>query len=241
MSAIEPMQPSRRRRRGSLTRERVLAAAYALAEEHGLSALTMPDLAHHLDVGVTGLYWHYRTKDDLIRAMSMPAMTRLDSLMMRPTDENPNEWRQFLGSYFCRLRTVYNDNPVLADIMLIGPSPHESEAVTLAYTAVDTIVEYLVSAGFSHETAWYLFCTALHFTQSAVIAERARARYGEPLGWLQDSNRVQEQGWATLAALTAGGDVDLDMTGERAFRAGIDLIIGGAEPESPCTRPDALT
>ncbi|MBT2275659.1 hypothetical protein, partial [Rhodococcus qingshengii] len=143
-------------------------------------------------------------------------------------------------SYFCRLRAVYNDNPVIADIMLMRPSPHEPDAVTLAYAAVDTVIGYLVKAGFSHDSGWFLFCTALHFTQSSVVAERARARFGEPLGWLQDSARVHERGWSSLASLTAGSYVNLDMTGERAFLAGIDLIIGGAEPESPRTSSDAL-
>jgi len=230
MSEIETNPPRRRRRRGSLTQERVLENAFALAEEKGLASLTMSDLATHLDVGVTGLYWYYRTKDELIRAMSMPAMTRLDGLMTRPTGEDPSNWRAFLVRYFDRLRAVYNENPVLADIMLMRPSPHDVEAVSLAYGTVDRVVSHLVSAGFTPENAWYLFCTATHFTQSSVIAERSRALYGEPLSWLQDADGLVDRGWATLAALTVGTDVRLDMTGDHAFEAGLAMIIGGADP-----------
>lgn len=228
MSEIEVDPPRRRRRRGSLTPERVLDAAFTLAEEQGLTALTMPDLASHLDVGVTGLYWYYRTKDDLIRAMSMPAMTRLDGLMARPAGEDPQNWQDFLRRYFERLREVYREHPVLADIMLMRPSPHDTEAVLLAYGAVENVVAYLTDAGFAPETAWYLFSTATHFTQSTVIADRSRAHYGEPLAWLQDSGSLTERGWSTLASLSARSNVDLDMTGDRGFEAGLAMIIRGA-------------
>ena len=226
------MSPQRRRRRrGSLTPELVLNTAFSLAEEHGLASFTMPELAAHLDVGVTGLYWHYRTKDELIRAMSIPAMTRLDSLMMRPDGEDPRQWRDFLTRYFRRLRSVYNENPVLADIMLTRPSPHDEEAVTVAYSAVDELIAYLISAELTRETAFYVFSTALHFTQSTVIAELARARHGKPVFFLQDTDRLRQLGWSTLATLTADNTVELDMTGERAFRVGLEMIVSGAQPE----------
>ncbi|MBY6687797.1 TetR family transcriptional regulator [Rhodococcus sp. BP-149] len=230
MSGTEPDPPRRRRRRGSLTAERVLEAAFALAEEQGLASFTMPDLASRLEVGVTGLYWHYRTKDDLIKAMSMPAVARLERLMVRPTHEDPQLWRAFLRRYFEQLRAVYNQNPILADIMLLRPAPHDDDAVSFAYGALDRILEYLVGAGFTPSSAWYIFSTATHFTQSTVIAERSRTHNGEPLAGLRETGDLRQRGWASLATLVAGSGVELDMTGDRAFRAGMDLILGGAHP-----------
>jgi AcrR family transcriptional regulator len=56
-------------RRIPLTRERVLQAAMALADEAGIDSLTMRRLGEVLGVGPMALYRHVANKDDLIDAM----------------------------------------------------------------------------------------------------------------------------------------------------------------------------
>ena len=46
-----------------LTRDRIVAAAVLLLDQHGSDGLTMRRLAGALDVTPTALYWHVRTKD----------------------------------------------------------------------------------------------------------------------------------------------------------------------------------
>lgn len=55
-----------RPQRTPLTRERIVDAAVALLDEHGVDGLTMRRLAQRLDVTSTALYWHVRTKDDVL-------------------------------------------------------------------------------------------------------------------------------------------------------------------------------
>lgn len=55
--------------RPPLTRERVLATAIALADEHGVDGLSMRKLAAQLGYEVMSLYNHVRNKDDLLEAM----------------------------------------------------------------------------------------------------------------------------------------------------------------------------
>lgn len=52
--------------RTRLNRERVLAAAVALADAEGLEALSMRNLADHLDVVPMALYKHVANKDELL-------------------------------------------------------------------------------------------------------------------------------------------------------------------------------
>ncbi|MER7005434.1 TetR/AcrR family transcriptional regulator C-terminal domain-containing protein [Dactylosporangium sp. NPDC000555] len=59
-------ESGRSRRTPPLTRERIVAAAVALLDEHGIDGLTMRRLAQLLDVTSTALYWHVRTKDDVL-------------------------------------------------------------------------------------------------------------------------------------------------------------------------------
>jgi AcrR family transcriptional regulator len=56
-------------RRTPLTRDRVLQAALALADEHGIDALTMRRLGEELGVGPMALYRHAANKDDIIDAI----------------------------------------------------------------------------------------------------------------------------------------------------------------------------
>jgi AcrR family transcriptional regulator len=52
-----------------LSKERVLCAAVALADERGIAALTMRTLAQELGAGAMSLYHHVAGKDDLLSGM----------------------------------------------------------------------------------------------------------------------------------------------------------------------------
>ncbi|MGZ6673728.1 MAG: TetR/AcrR family transcriptional regulator, partial [Solirubrobacteraceae bacterium] len=56
-------------RRTPLSRERVLRAAIALADERGAQELTMRKLAKELGVEAMSLYNHVANKDDLLDGM----------------------------------------------------------------------------------------------------------------------------------------------------------------------------
>lgn len=59
-------EPSRARRTPPLTLERIIDAAVTVLDEHGIEGLTMRRLAHLLEVTSTALYWHVKTKDDVL-------------------------------------------------------------------------------------------------------------------------------------------------------------------------------
>ncbi|MFJ9843358.1 TetR/AcrR family transcriptional regulator [Kitasatospora sp. NPDC101155] len=54
------------RRATPLTLERIVAAAVSELDAHGAEKLTMRRLAQRLDVSSTALYWHVKTKEDLL-------------------------------------------------------------------------------------------------------------------------------------------------------------------------------
>ncbi|MEU8283276.1 TetR/AcrR family transcriptional regulator C-terminal domain-containing protein [Micromonospora sp. NPDC048905] len=59
-------EPSRTRRKAPLTLGRIVDAAVTLLDERGVEGLTMRCLAQQLDVTATALYWHVKTKDDVL-------------------------------------------------------------------------------------------------------------------------------------------------------------------------------
>src|SRR5438876_11711220 len=60
----------RRRQRGSINAEDIVAGAFEVARRVSLDQLSMPALAEHLDVGVTSIYWYFRKKEDLLNTMT---------------------------------------------------------------------------------------------------------------------------------------------------------------------------
>ncbi|MEV0730999.1 TetR/AcrR family transcriptional regulator C-terminal domain-containing protein [Polymorphospora sp. NPDC050346] len=59
-------EPARPRRARPLTRERIVGAAVTLLDEKGADGLTMRHLAQRLAVTSTALYWHVKTRDDVL-------------------------------------------------------------------------------------------------------------------------------------------------------------------------------
>src|SRR5262245_55293692 len=55
-----------RRERELLDRDRIVDAAIALADRDGLDSLSMRRLGQELGAGATSLYWHVRSKDELL-------------------------------------------------------------------------------------------------------------------------------------------------------------------------------
>ena len=62
---------TRRRRRAPLTRERVLRAAVAMADERGVEALTMRAVGQELGVEAMSLYNHVSNKEDVLDDLSL--------------------------------------------------------------------------------------------------------------------------------------------------------------------------
>ena len=64
--------------RETLSRERVLRAAMALADERGIGALTMRELAGRLGIEAASLYNHVSGKDDLLTGMTDLVIAEID-------------------------------------------------------------------------------------------------------------------------------------------------------------------
>ncbi|WP_433324075.1 TetR/AcrR family transcriptional regulator [Spirillospora sp. CA-294931] len=60
------LRPKRGRGAPPLSRERIVEEAVALLDQEGPERLTMRRLAERLGTGSTTLYWHVKTKDDVV-------------------------------------------------------------------------------------------------------------------------------------------------------------------------------
>ncbi|MGC8462122.1 MAG: TetR/AcrR family transcriptional regulator [Acidimicrobiales bacterium] len=74
---------------GEPTRARIVEVALELIADHGFSATTTREISERLGFTKAALYYHFRTKDDLLAAIVAPAMSDLEALVedARPVTE----------------------------------------------------------------------------------------------------------------------------------------------------------
>ena len=65
------------------TRQRILAVANELFIEQGYEGTSLREIADRLDITKAALYYHFRSKDDILRVLLEPFDTLLDELLGR--------------------------------------------------------------------------------------------------------------------------------------------------------------
>ena len=83
------------------TRIRILDAALDLFVEHGFAGATLQQIADRLGFTKAALYYHFKSKDDLLAALITPAMAELDALLARyeVAPDTPARRRDFMREY----------------------------------------------------------------------------------------------------------------------------------------------
>lgn len=103
MASARPSTEARASGRGRsvLSRERILAAALALADREGLEAVSMRRLAEELGAGTMTLYTYFRGKDELLDA----AVDQAAAAVTIPPDEGSweSQLRALIKEIYCSL------------------------------------------------------------------------------------------------------------------------------------------
>src|SRR5512142_2269253 len=76
-----------------LSKRTVTEGALKLADAHGLDALTIRKLAEHLGVTPMALYWHFRSKEELLEGVSEQVWGEIDVNV----DPDAPWWAQLQG------------------------------------------------------------------------------------------------------------------------------------------------
>ncbi|GAA4588623.1 AcrR family transcriptional regulator [Actinoplanes octamycinicus] len=75
--------------RTTLTPDQIVRAAIDLLDEQGLDGLNMRSLGQRLDSAATAIYWHIKTKDDLVRLAADAVWTEIPLPGMPIADWRP--------------------------------------------------------------------------------------------------------------------------------------------------------
>jgi TetR/AcrR family transcriptional regulator, tetracycline repressor protein len=140
-SAARPARDEGERTR--LTRDAVVDRALRLADADGLDALTIRKLATELGVTPMALYWHFRSKDELLDGLAERVWSEIDTDV-----DGAAPWYAQLRGLLESLLRVLRAHPSAALLLVQSEKQNES-----ALRATEVTLEVLRGAGFDPEHA----------------------------------------------------------------------------------------
>jgi AcrR family transcriptional regulator len=213
-----------RRPRGSLSEQQILDGAQTLVERDGLQQLSMPALARHLHSGVTSIYWYFRSKDELISALTDRVTHQMDR-ELPPIGDGP--WDATLVEYFVAFRQILAGTPIYREVFAYRARLLFLQAA-MAPSMLGRLEEgmaLLTRAGLQPQEAAAAFNACSNYTRGFVLLEHGQGTDDEvDVGTL----RRQRLDPATYPALSqiAGIDVLL-LLDESEFRTGLEFLVAG--------------
>ncbi|WP_405142617.1 TetR/AcrR family transcriptional regulator C-terminal domain-containing protein [Sphaerisporangium sp. NBC_01403] len=193
------------RGRAGLTRQTMIDAALRLLDEVGLDGLTVRRLAAELGVQSPALYWHIRTKQELLDGMADEIVRAAGMGPPRP-EESWQEWLARRARAYRASLLAHRDGARVVS----GAAELSPETVRM----FEEELAAMTSRGFTPVLAVRTISTLTHYITGFVLQEQATRPSGRP----------REEAVPTLtAALHAGGGP----LGEDAFEHGLRTIITG--------------
>ncbi|MCV7175374.1 TetR family transcriptional regulator [Mycolicibacterium sphagni] len=162
----------KRRPRGSLALDDIVSGAFELAEEVSIAGLSMPLLAKHMDAPVTSIYWHFRKKEQLLDAMTERAI--LQYHFSSPFIDG-GTWQDGLRNHFREIRRVFQERPVLCELILMRTGELSPEATHTSVDNLEAAVGTLVEAGFKPDDALSVYLALSAFSRGTAMIEHLNA------------------------------------------------------------------
>lgn len=206
------------RPRRSLNRDRVIAAAAALAGTDGLGALTMRSLAAALGVKPMSLYNHITGREDLLDGM----VDFVFSQIARPDPEG--RWRPEIRARAVSARAVLVRHPWALSLMDSRSSPGPA---TLGHH--DAVIGVLLNSGFSPATASRAYAVVDAYVYGFVLQEAAMPDM-DPESAVDAAIGTAAETYPHLAALAEGHLLQPGYAFADEFEPGLDLVLGAIEP-----------
>jgi TetR/AcrR family tetracycline transcriptional repressor len=207
-----------RRRRGELSRPRILEAALRLVDQDGLEALTMRRLADELKVDPMSTYNHVDGKEALLDGLAELLWNEIEE----PDPQEP--WQGQLRAFAVSMRALAHAHPNAYGLLLgrgILPAP--------ALERIGAALGALEQAGLSRERAAQLIRMLIAYAAGYAMLElsSAPAPCATPLELIVSLTRTLPKDAPAHLVEVAQSMVDCDM--DLQFNLGLDLILSGLQ------------
>ena len=169
MPTSAPVNSKRpRRARGSINPADIVAGAFEYCRTTPVDEMTMPQLAASLNVGVTSIYWYFKSKRELLDVMTEEALSSFYESMppLRSQD-----WQDMLREFFVSFYTLLAADPLKCDL-IVRRMGGQDEGEMRTWARADELLAALTNAGFPPSLAQHAFFTLSIYTQGFLLAER---------------------------------------------------------------------
>jgi len=208
-------------KRKPLTRDRVLEAGLAIADEHGIDALSMRKLGQQLGFEAMSLYNHVANKDDLLDGM-------LDRVLAEMEPPQSDEGLAGIRKAAISAHNALKRHPWSAGLLM---SPARVRPARLRF--MDALLAALRNGGFSAETTYH----AYHVIDAHIIGFtlwQSTHDFSLPEEMTNDLRATLERMLPreTYPYLWEHGMQHLDdrsLEKVSAFEYGLDLLLAGLE------------
>ena len=211
--------------RTRLSKAAVVDRALALSDAEGLDALTIRRLAAALGVTPMALYWHFRSKEELLGGLVERVWAGVDTDIDETAD-----WPQQLRGLLESLVRVLREHPSASELLLKGEKLNSGAALR----ATETTLGVLRRAGFGPERAAAIARSGLWTALMLVMSEPGF----EPGMTEADRAEMQRRKRVQLALLPpdryphvveAAVPLTVCDDPDQHYRFGVDLFIAGVQ------------
>ncbi|WP_190079710.1 TetR/AcrR family transcriptional regulator [Streptomyces longisporoflavus] len=215
-----------------LDRERIVAAAIALADEGGLAAVSVRKVAARLDAGPMRLYGYISTKEELFDLMVDEVQAEI------LPEEQPGDWREALRSLAHLTRQAALRHEWLADLLggrpAMGPNGLAVAEATLA--PLDGLAD-IDTAMRAVETVSAYFTGAIRREIANLRAERATGLSKHDWQRARGPHMTKMLATGRFPTLAKAVHDGTDMDAETSFATGLDWVLDAVAGK--LTRPQA--
>lgn len=204
-----------------VNRELVIREALSLLNQVGLEQLTLRALAKELNIQAASVYWHFKSKQELIDEMATRVLAEgSHDLVPKKADAEWSVWATSFGMGLRKVLLGYRDGA-----RLVAGSRLTDTRYMLT---VERIAKRLTEAGFTVRQTVVLMSVINDYTESFVMEEQAvYPRPGERSPQYDLAARKAALDGKGLPVLSQSGPILFDRF-DRRYREGLDLIIRGA-------------
>jgi len=207
-----------------INRDMATQAALKLLNEIGLEQLTLRRLGAELGVQAATIYWHFKSKQELLDEMATTVVVaNAGKLLPRKNSSGWKVWASTYGEGLRKTLLAYRDG----GRMVSGTRWTSTEPLK----TTERIGAQIVASGFSLREAVVLLSTIYNYTLSFVMEEQAVfPRPGErsPLYSIEDRNARLDP--VVFPLQRQASSILFDQY-DRRYREGLKLILRGAMPD----------
>ncbi|HEY0308948.1 MAG TPA: TetR/AcrR family transcriptional regulator C-terminal domain-containing protein [Acidobacteriaceae bacterium] len=204
-----------------VNREMVAQAGLKLLNEVGLEQLTLRLIAKELRIQAPTVYWHFKSKEELIDEMATMVLAEGARQLVPAKDSSDwSVWGAAFGNGLRKTLLAYRDGAR----MVAGSRLTNTEYMK----TVERIGGVLTGGGFTVRQAVVLLSTIYNYTQSFVMEEQAVfPRPNERSPQYDIAMRNAKLDPKEFPILRQSGPILFDKF-ERRYKEGLDLILRGA-------------